>query len=294
MIGNVSAKQLRAVDPNLPALIRDQVEKAGTGLIMIGGDASFAGVNERPLDTGWGGSEIEGLLPVTLKSPSGVPDALFSGDNRRFQTVPTDRGLQYLMKVGPTEAASKELWDKLNAIAPGRTPNRLTAISKIGDPKPGAVVYAVASENRDAIPAGLRVDQAKPPYLLVGWETGGSGKGCVLAFAGYDTYLWRPFGRRNQPPTNEGMDIHAQFWKRVILWLARQDESDGAAYARPEFPPIADSREAVDRGGLALAGGGRACRREAGGENRSAGPDARTGRNVPVAVRQRWQTPRRF
>jgi hypothetical protein len=140
------------------------------------------------------------------------------------------------MKVGPTSDLSKQLWDKLNAIERGRPPNRITAISRLGEPKPGAVVYAVASDNiREVLPAGLRANEVKPPYLLVGWEVEGGGKGRVLAFAGYDTYLWKPFGRRNQPPTREGIEMHAQFWKRVMLWLAHQDESDGAAYARPEF-----------------------------------------------------------
>lgn len=232
VLGNVSARQLQAIDPQLPEKIAKQVLEKGTGLIMLGGDASFAGTGERPLDTGWRGTAIESLLPVTLGTPRGVNEGLFRGDDRRFQTVPTERGLQYLMNVANSPELSRQLWDRLNDARP---PNRLTAIARMGDPKPGAIVYATATDRRELDPAGARADKLAPPWLLVGWETEASGRGRVLAFAGYDTYLWKPFGRRSDPPTRDGQEIHAQFWRRVMLWLARQDESDGAAYARPEF-----------------------------------------------------------
>jgi hypothetical protein len=234
VIGNVSAKQLQAVDPKLPEKLRDLVRK-GAGLIMIGGDASFAGTNEREFDTGWRGTALEDILPVSLTQFPNVPVSLFQGEDRRFQTVPTSVGLQYLMKVGPTEAQSGELWDRLNASTATNPPSKLTAIARLGEPKRGAVIYAVASDSREAVKAGERVDKLKPPHLLVGWETDTGGKGRVLAFAGYDTYLWKSFGRRAKPPTREGIEVHAQFWRRVMLWLARQDDADGAAYARPDY-----------------------------------------------------------
>ncbi len=233
ILGNVSAEQLKAVDPLLPEKIRDQVLLKGTGLVMLGGDASFAGTLTRPFDTGYSGSALETILPVSLASfPPGVDASLFRGENHNFQTVPTDRGLQYLMKVAPTEKLAAELWDKLNSAKPRA---QMTAIARLGEPKKGAVIYAVAAENRDLVLAGARMDKVKPPYLLVGWETEGDGKGRVLAFGGYDTYMWRAFGRRATPPNRDGLEMHAQFWRRLALWLAKQDESDGAAYAKPEY-----------------------------------------------------------
>ncbi|CAN5631689.1 Ig-like domain-containing protein [soil metagenome] len=234
VIGNVSAKQLQAIDPKLPEKLRDQVRLKGSGLIMLGGDASFTGTSERPLDSGWRGTALEDVLPVSLTQFPNVPESMFKGEDKRFQTVPTDKGLQYLMKVGPTEEQSKDLWNKLNQGL--ELPlYRMTAISRLGEPKRGALIYATASDSRDVVPAGQRDDKLKPPYLLVGWETDTGGKGRVLAFAGYDTYLWKPFGLRNKPPSKDGREIHAQFWRRLMLWLAKQDDADGAAYARPEY-----------------------------------------------------------
>lgn len=235
ILGNISSKQLKAIDPNLPAKLRDQVLNKGVGLLMTGGDATFTGTPSRPLDNGWRGTELEDVIPVALTPPAGVPAALFSGENNRFQTVPSADGLRFLMRVGPTEEASKELWDRLNDAKPF---TRLTAINALGEPKPGATVYAVASPDRgQVVPAGvMRADQLRPPYLLVGWQIGGdASKGRVLAFAGYDTYLWMPLGLRSTPPTRDGIEMHAQFWRRQVLWLAHQEEEEGAAYARPEF-----------------------------------------------------------
>lgn len=235
VLGNVSAKQLQAIDPLLPRLIREEVLTKGTGLIMLGGDASFAGTLERPYDTGWRGTDLESILPVSLERFPNLPEALFRGEDRRFQTVPTNAGLQYLMAVGSTRENSIALWDRLNALERGQPPTRMTAIARMGDPKAGAVVYATASDDRAVVPAGTRANDVKPPWLLVGWETEGSGKGRVLAFAGYDTYLWRAMGRRATPPNRDGFELHAQFWRRVMLWLAKQDEAEGAAYAKPEY-----------------------------------------------------------
>lgn len=232
VIGNISAKQLQAIDPRLPEKIREQILTKGTGLVMLGGDATFAGTMEHQFDTGWKGTALEELLPVSLTPPTGVNDDVFRSDTRRFQTVPTDKGLDYLLKVGPDADRSFEQWRKLNEAMPYC---RMTAIARLGEPKPGAVVYALAAEGRQVDGKRLRPDQVKAPYLLVGWETNGEGKGRVLAFAGYDTYLWKPWGRRNEPPTRDGIEIHAQFWRRIMLWLAKQDQAEGAAYAKPEF-----------------------------------------------------------
>lgn len=234
VLGNISASQLKAIDPRLPEKLRDQVVKKGVGLLMTGGDAAFAGTPTRALDDGWRGTAIEDILPVILPDPGERPDRLYSGENNRFQTVPTAEGLKYILKVGPTPEASREIWDRLNRS--DRPYYRLTAVSRFGEPRPGATVFATASADGTLAPSGQRPDQVRPPYLLVGGQYGGdANKGRVLAFAGYDTYMWTPFGLKNRPPTRDGLQIHAQFWRRMVLWLAHQEEEEGAAYARPEF-----------------------------------------------------------
>jgi hypothetical protein len=257
ILGNVSARQLRAIDPELPRKLRDQVIEQGTGLLMTGGDATFAGNPARPLDDGWRGTPLEEIIPVSLSPLPGLPDAWFTGENNRFQTVPSAEGLDFLLKVGPTREASQDIWNRLNAA--DRPPFRLTAINRFGAPKAGATVYATADNQTKLAPSGLRQDQLKPPYLLVGWQIGGdASRGRVLAFAGYDTYLWMPFGLRNQPPTRDGQEIHAQFWRRLILWLAHQEEEEGAAYARPEFRRLPVNATQSIKVGLRQPGGAEA------------------------------------
>ena len=110
----------------------------------------------------------------------------------------------------------------------------MTAINWMGVPKPKATVYAVARVGTP-VPAGLRADAATSPHLLVGWELGDAAKGRVLAFAGYDTFLWKSLGQRDKPPTRAGTDLHAGFWRRMVLWLAHQETEEGAATVRPTY-----------------------------------------------------------
>jgi hypothetical protein len=221
----------------------------------MGGDATFAGTPGSPLNSGWRGSALEDLLPVSLDRFPQLPDDLFRSESKRFQSVPTDAGLDFLMKIAPTRDASRELWDKLNTISPTQPPNRMTAISKLGEPKPGAVVYAVASDSRDLVPAGQSINRLKPPVLLVGQQFDTGNKGRVLAFAGYDTFLWQPLGLRNTPRTRDGIELHAQFWRRLVLWLAHQEEDDGAAYARPDYRRLPINGKQSVRVGLRGSGG---------------------------------------
>jgi hypothetical protein len=236
VIGNISRKQLEAIDAQLPTRIVELVKKKGIGVLFLAGDASYAGTAARALDNGWIGTPFEDILPVSLKQFPNLPDSLFTGTNQRFQTVPTARGLEFLMKVSGD--MSRETWDKLNTLPPDRSPPvRLNGISKLGTPKPATTVFAVAAEGlaREVVPSGQNPNQLLNfPNLLVGWQTGDR-NGRVLAWAGMDTYLWKSFGRRATPPTRDGIDLHAQFWRRLILWLAHQEEDEGLAYARPEY-----------------------------------------------------------
>ncbi|QEL14006.1 hypothetical protein [Limnoglobus roseus] len=257
ILGNVSQAQLKAIDPKLPEKIRDQVLKRNVGLLFGAGDASYAGDPNRPLDNGWKGSALEAILPVSLTNFPAVPDSVYKADDKRFQCVPTIDGLRFLMKVNGE--LSKEAWDKLNAQAPNLPPfSRLNAITKLGVPKPGATIYAVASDGRDLVPAGLTQPQAqgKPPYLLVGTQFGDANGGRVLAWGGMNTRLWRSFGRRATPPNREGFEIHAQFWRRLVLYLAHQEEDEGAAFARPEFRRLPVNGKQSVKLGLRTTGGG--------------------------------------
>src|SRR5215813_3800185 len=85
-------------------------------------------------------------------------------------------------------------------------------------------------------------------------DLGGEGsKGRVLAFGGFDTYLWEQLG---QPKSQQGVEIHNRFWRQCVLWLAHQEEEEGQIYVRPKYRrlPIAGDQEI--RVGLKTATGG--------------------------------------
>jgi uncharacterized membrane protein len=248
VLGNVSANQLKAIHPKLPEQIRDLVLKKGVGLLVLGGEASFAGTPGRPLADGWKGSALESILPVSLSTfPPG--SSILNNDRALFQTVPTPEGLDsYFMKVGDTPQQTKDLWDKLNAA---RSFSRMNAISRMGTPLPTATVYAVAADDREAIPAGTRATDRTAP-LLVAHAVGDNQRGRVMAFAGADSYLWEVMGLKEG---KQGVLLHHRFWKQVVLWLAHQELDEGNAYARPKFRDLLVRNTQTVRVGLRQPGG---------------------------------------
>jgi uncharacterized membrane protein len=116
------------------------------------------------------------------------------------QMVPTEDGLRhYVLRLSEREADNKAIWAKLR---------KLDGMTRLGAPKTGATVLATTA---DGAP------------LLVGQKYGG---GRTLAFGGDTTWRWTA--------TPEGAEAHARFWKQLVLWLARQDEAEGAVWVRPD------------------------------------------------------------
>ena len=56
----------------------------------------------------------------------------------------------------------------------------------------------------------------------------------------------------------KGLELHAQFWRRMVLWLAHQEEEEGAAYARPEFRRLPVHGKQSIKVGLRQPGGAEA------------------------------------
>jgi hypothetical protein len=104
------------------------------------------------------------------------------------------------LRLANGEAANEALWKKLT---------KLDGMTKLGQPKPGAMVLAQSSSG-----APLMVGQLH------------TGNGRTLAFGGDTTWRWRR--------TEEGMKAHARFWQQVILWLAKRDEAEGNVLVIPD------------------------------------------------------------
>lgn len=248
IIGNVTPAQLTFKRGNRPIAvidkIRERVEKNGMGLMFLGGEHALQGPND--------------LLPVEVPSPIGGPSGPQSAivenidqtnqvPRTLYQTVPTDVGLAKMMKLSKDQNESVTLWEELNNP---RKHAGITGYNKMTK-KGISTVYAWANPEGQAVPAGTPMPQGGDP-LLVGFQIGDGARGRVLAFAGYDTYLWEQLG---QPKTRQGSEIHSRFWKQCVLWLAHQDEEEGLAYARPMYRQLKTGGEQTVRLGVKLPSG---------------------------------------
>lgn len=123
--------------------------------------------------------------------------------NRRGQAdgdvklIPTKEGLEYVLRLADPPAAARRLWEK--DLDP------LDGMTHLGAVKPTGLVLATT--------------EAGDPALV----SGDKGRGRVLAFGGDTT--WKVWRRRP-----ETLPAHARFWKQVMLWLAQQEKSEGAAW----------------------------------------------------------------
>jgi hypothetical protein len=210
IIGDLDSTVFRKED--LEQLQKNVAE--GAGLMMLGGFHSFwaGGYQKTPLAD---------VLPLAVRPADNLSRQDFDAKIREdlhLKPLPlpgtTRKGIAMLphprfgyespMRLaGPQQ--NREAWEKL---PPLEGANKFDAL------KPAARPLAVSP---DGAP------------LLVAAEPG---NGRVLAFAGDSTWRWWMHGFQPQ---------HKRFWRQVILWLAKKDESDEKnvwiKLAQRRFPP---------------------------------------------------------
>lgn len=186
ILGDISAQRLSGGDRDVLAELTRQVADKGTGLLMIGGYESFA-------NSDWDKTDIARLLPVQLDR--------MGQDESDVQMEPTLGGLtHFIMRLSDREADNAAVWRRLPKLA---------GMTRLGTPKPGALVLAKSSRGEP---------------ILVGMIS--VGKGRSLAFAADTTWRWCR--------SIEDMRLHARFWQQMVLWLAKKEESDGSLLIVPE------------------------------------------------------------
>ena len=166
---------------------------AGAGLIMIGGYHSFG-------PGGYSETPLAGVLPVAMDRLERQLGDIPREDRHQPAPVvmlPTERGeAHYVMRLG-SQAANREIWQSL---PPLEGANRLDKLARLAQ---------VLAEMPDGAPLLAAID---------------AGQLRTLAFAGDTTYLWR---------LHEKADQHTQFWRQVVLWLARKEEAtEGRVWVR--------------------------------------------------------------
>jgi len=166
-------------------MLKDVVTKGGAGLMMLGGRSSFG-------PGGWGQTVVADVLPFNrLSSADGQIEP-----EGGIRFLPRDAGIDgAFLQIGPGRLESNELWKRL---PPMTGANRF----KTEDLKNSAVIFA-DSEGASSVP------------LMVGMNTANLGR--VLAFAG-ETWVWAR-------ATEEGRLAHRKFWRQVIFWLCRKEDT---------------------------------------------------------------------
>ena len=191
----------------------------------------------------------------------------------RFAAVPTDRGLEKMFRVSVKQGETykpvdpKPAWNRMNNHLLGV---RLNGYNRLVLPPGGRYTvfawaprlienppdtFTVEPNRPEMLAAGTPYDGAIHEPLLVGSERGAKGSGRWLAFGAFDTYFWRNLGLRSEPKTRQGIEMHEQFWRQCVLWLAYQDEEEGQIYARPQYRQMKVTQEQTVRVGIKLPNG---------------------------------------
>ncbi len=193
VIGDISADRFAGGaggDNRIFAKIRDLVEKKGTGLLMLGGYESFANSNWQQL-----APKLAAILPVELDTPGQIEG------EKSVKVRPTERGLDYLLRLHDQPKKNQELWDE--KLEP------LDGMTNLGKVKIGAEVLATR-DGQEPVLVRREVDNGR-----------------TLAFAGDTT--WRTWRR-----SKEAIAAHQRFWKQLILWLAHQEKAEGNVRVTPD------------------------------------------------------------
>jgi uncharacterized membrane protein len=212
IFGDITAAQVNAIQPKALEEIANQV-KAGAGFLMLGGYNTF--------DNGdWKGTPIEALIPVELTGshPGQIEDEV--------KMVPAPDGLNsYVMRIDDAKDV-KAAWESLPT---------LEGISRLGKVKEGfskSAILARAAGRDDLILVTGEVSDPK--------KAGGT-VGRTMAFAGDTTHRWIR--------TPETAVMQSRFWRRIVIWLAHQEDAEGSVWVKP------DTRRLPVRGELGFSVG---------------------------------------
>ncbi|SVC13614.1 uncharacterized protein METZ01_LOCUS266468, partial [marine metagenome] len=161
IIGNIEADWFT---PEQLQMTEEFVSIRGGGLLMLGGDGSFA-------EGGYAGTPVEDALPVRLASSRGGGTWGIGLVDRIFRMNLTPEGRTHsLMRISPDQDANAKLWSQLP---------ELTGYNRVGDVKPGATVLGI-DPSADLL-EGSNVILVVQRY----------GEGRTMAFTSASTWRWQ-------------------------------------------------------------------------------------------------------
>jgi uncharacterized membrane protein len=227
VIGDISASRFAEGEPDVFRKIHDMVLNDGAGLLMLGGRETFANSDwQRPA-----ASKLAELLPVKLTVPGH-----FESPVRLMLKSSKEPG--YLLTLTNDLAKNQELFATVF--------DKLDGMTRLGIP------YEVATQV-------LATRDGQDPILV----SADRGKGRTLAFGAEDTYrAWTRAAKasRGQQKDKEAVAAYQRFWRQVMLWLAHQEQAEGAIRVLPDVRRVsADAPgglgftvEMIGKGGLPM------------------------------------------
>jgi len=201
------------------------VDKAAVEKIekMVGGGTGLMmlGGYRNHAAGGWGKTALAAVLPIDLKEDDQVEE--------KVRMEPTEDGLR----------GARYLFDLDGGADPLAAWRGLATLS-------GHTVLKKA----ERVNTSTLATAGSKPVLVRGEYS--SGKGAkparVLAFGGDTTNQWRR--------TEKGLTLFERFWRRVAVWLARQEDAEGGPWVRPDARRIPVRADLGFQCGVRAKGGG--------------------------------------
>ena len=238
ILGDVSARQLLARDPEFASKLEKLVEQ-GTGLLVFAGPLSLGSESDwRPLKD----DELQRLKPderARAQALNAELQKLAALLPVNLDVSERDREIKGLVKLVPRP----EGWDRYVLRLAGREQNadawkamrELNGITRLGSLKSGAFVLADTSVDRKKADGG---NGKSTEPLLVGLD----GVGRRLVLATDTTYRW--------VNNEQGRDHHRRFWQQAVLWLAHRENATGGVWIEPERRRVAAGEKFLFATGL--------------------------------------------
>jgi uncharacterized membrane protein len=221
LLGDVTAEQLRSIDPEALAKIETQVAR-GAGLMVLGGYVNLGNGD-------WKGTQLEKMLPVDLSVKGQIDTPV--------RVLPTEEGLlgaRYILRLDE-DPKLKVAWDRLGKL------DGATLLQLPQRPSGLETVLATTQDTNQPILVMQR-------YARTEAARKDAAAARVLVFGGDTTYRW--------VRDEQGQRLHERFWRQVVVWLARQENAEGSVYVKPDVRRLPVRSELGFQLGLRGKGGG--------------------------------------
>jgi uncharacterized membrane protein/nitrogen fixation protein FixH len=201
VVGSVEAGFFSAEDAQN---LYDFVSRRGGGLLMFGARSSMS-------EGGWQNTILSDLVPLSLNAKQ---PTFFRAEGR---AALTPYGLDHpMLQLGADAAKTAARWKLLPLLGD---------YTRLGEPKPGAVVLATVTPEGERNPLPLMVTQR-------------FGRGHTMLFASGSSWRWKM-------EMDHADDSHVRLWRQIARWLI--EETPARVQVSSDRPLYRDDRSVALR-----------------------------------------------